>query len=108
MNTIKLQAIPNQKISIILEQSLYDITVRETNGVMSATIVRDGNIIVEGERIVAGTLILPYLYQEVGNFIFLNLNGELIYYTNFGASQNLVYLTENDLINLRSQNGSGI
>jgi hypothetical protein len=102
MNLLTLQPIPNQSFSTLLENVRYDISVHETNGVMAASIIRNEVLIVDSIRITAGTLLLPYRYQENGNFIFLNLNDDLIYYPNFGASQNMFYLSVADLANLRS------
>jgi hypothetical protein len=102
MIPVALQAIPNQTFTIILESNRYQISVIETAGVMSATISRNDAILIENIRITAGTFLLPYGYLEDGNFIVLNLNDELIYYTNFGSTQNLFYLTVSDLANLRS------
>ena len=101
MIPISLQPIPNQSLSIVLESNRYDITVKETNGVMSASISRNDVLIVDNVRITAGTFFLPYIYQDDGNFYVLNLNNDLIYYTNFGTTQNLYYLSVQDLANLR-------
>ena len=64
---------------------------------MSVTIEMNDEVIIQNVRATAGTFLLPYLYQENGNFLFFNLNEELIYYTNFGATQTLVYLSPQDL-----------
>lgn len=103
MNLLQLQAIPNQQLSTILEGVRYDFRIVETNGVMSATITRNEVPIIENIRLTAGTFLLPYLYEESGNFIVLNLNDELIYYTQFGSSQNLFYLSAADLVTLRGR-----
>lgn len=93
MRLINLAAIPNQKFSVLLEGLRYDLTFKEARGVMVVTIVRDDEIIVEGLRVVAGTPLLPYLYQENGNFMLVTENEELPEWTQFGTSQNLFYLT---------------
>lgn len=102
MNLIPLQSVPNQQLSTVLEENRYNISVKETKGVMGVTIVRNDITIIENVRATAGTLILPYLYEELGNFVFLNLDEDVIYYSNFGTSQNLYYLTAADLAALRS------
>lgn len=103
MIDIDLAAIPNQTVSIRLDDQLYKITVRETRGVMSVDIVRDDEELVMGARIVAGTPLLPYLYQEVGNFVLLTEDEEYPYYTKFGDSQNLVYVTPAEIATLRNE-----
>lgn len=101
MIVLPLHAQPNQSFSTVLDGNRYDISIIETNGVMSATIIRNSVTIVENIRITAGTFLIPYRYLENGNFYMTNLNEEIIYYPSFGASQMLVYLTAQDLINIR-------
>lgn len=103
MNLIPLQSLPNQSLSTILEGVRYDISIVEASGIMSCSVTRNDVLIIENVRITAGTFIFPYEYQEAGNFVFLNLNDDLIYYTNFGTTQNMFYLAEQDLINVRGQ-----
>lgn len=93
MRVINLEAIANQELSVRLDGSLYDIRIKEANGVMVADISRDSNILILGTRIVAGVPILPYKYQEKDNFILLTENDEIPYYTLFASTQSLIYLT---------------
>lgn len=104
MIQIQIDAIPNQRFTILLEQERYQITLKETRGVMSATIVRNDVILVQGARMVAGTPLLPYNYLEEGNFFLLTTNGDLPDYTKFGISQNLVYLTAAEVEAYRAGN----
>lgn len=90
---IQIDAVPNQSFSTRLDDSRYVITLKETRGCMSATIVRDEVVVVSNARIVAGTPILPYEYQEQGNFIILTEDGDLPDWTKFGISQSLHYLS---------------
>lgn len=101
MNNINIQSIPNQAFSVTLDANRYDISIIETAGVMAVTIARNDVIIIENVRATAGTFLLPYLYEEFGNFQFLNINEEVIYYPNFGATQSLVYFSPDDLNYLR-------
>ena len=67
----------------------------------SWTIVRDGTTLVSNMRITAGTPLLPYRYQESGNFL-MTTDGEAIpYYDQFGITQFLVYLTADELATYR-------
>jgi hypothetical protein len=103
MIDIDLAAIPNQTVSIRLDDQLYRITIRETRGVMSADIMRDDELLIQGARIVAGTPILPYVYQENGNFVLLTEDEEYPYYDKFGESQSLVYVTPAEIATLRNE-----
>jgi hypothetical protein len=100
MVEIELAPIPNQSFSIRLDDSQYDIAIRETNGCMSASITRDNIEIVSNTRIVAGFPIIPYRYLENGNFVITTLNEELPYYTEFGNTQFLIYASQVELMSL--------
>lgn len=102
MNIVDIQPLPNQQFSATLADSFYDFTIQETNGVMSISITRDQIQIVQGQRIVAGSLVLPYEYQESGNFYFINLSDELIYYPQFNITQFLVFVSAADVEVMRT------
>lgn len=102
MIEIALAVIPNQAFSIRLDNQVYDVTLKETDGVMSATIVRDGVTILSGTRVVAGTPLIPYEYLESGNFMLLTDDDDLPDYTKFGISQSLIYASQAELEALRA------
>lgn len=101
MIDVNIQALPNQSLSIQADGARYDITLKEANGVMSATIVRDGVTLVENVRLVAGSPVLPYLYLERGNFVLTTMDDDLPYYSLFGVTQFLVYLTADEVAAMR-------
>ena len=93
MIDVGIAALPNQSLTVQLDERLYDIHLREANGVLAATIARDGVTLVSAMRVTAGTPILPYRYQEAGNFV-MTTDGEAIpYWDQFGVTQILVYLS---------------
>ena len=49
-----------------------------------------------------GMPLLPYRYQERGNFLLLTNEGDLPDFTQFGVTQFLVYLTAAELATLRA------
>lgn len=102
MIDIELQPLPNQSLTIQIDGSLYQITIKETRGVMSATIIRDDVVLVSNSRVVASTPILPYQYLESGNFVLLTQNGDYPEYAQFGSSQALVYVTQAEIEELRN------
>ncbi len=97
MQLVPIQAIPNQSFTINLDNNLYGISIKETEGVMSVSIERDNVLIVENNRVPAGAPLLPYRYQEAGNFIFITANFQLPYYTKFNVTQTLVYFSTEEL-----------
>jgi hypothetical protein len=93
MIEIELAPVPNQKVTVQLNDETYEITVRATAGVMSADIKRGDEYIVRGSRIVAGTPIVPYSYLIEGNFVLNTENEEYPEYSMFGTTQTLLYVT---------------
>ena len=102
MIDINIAAVANQTMSIQIGRRLYDISLRETNGCMSASISRDGVALTNNVRIVAGSPLLPYLYQEDGNFLMTVDGDALPYWDQFGVTQFLVYLTADELAAYRA------
>jgi hypothetical protein len=99
---VTLDPLPNQTVSLRLGDRLYTLTLKETRGVMSIDIIRDGAVLVSGLRLVAGTPVIPYRYLEDGNFILFTDSGDLPEYGKFGATQSLVYLTAEELAEVRA------
>lgn len=97
MQLINITAVANQSLSVRLNNVRYDITIKEANGVMVASIVRDGVSVVTGARIVAGALIIPSQYQEDGNFVIDTLNDAIPYWTSFGVTQFLYFFSADEL-----------
>lgn len=97
MKTIALDAVPNQSFSARLDGFFYEFVIKETAGVMSATISRDNEIVVSNSRICAGSALMPYPFQQKGNFIIITENGEIPYWTKFGITQQLLYLTDEEI-----------
>lgn len=102
MITVTLDSIPNQSFSIRLDNKLYNITIKQSNDIMIATIIRDGILLLSGIRIVAGTPLIPYQYLESGNFMLLTTNGDLPDYTQFQITQFLVYASRVELEVIRA------
>lgn len=102
MQIIPLKAIPNQSFNMQLDGGFFTIVLKETNGVMAATISLDNVVMIESYRCVAGEPLIPSLYQEAGNFIFTTQNFALPYYSEFGVSQSLIYAAASDLAVIRT------
>jgi hypothetical protein len=102
MIEIQLAALPSQSFSIRRDDNLYNITIRETNGCMSATVVRNNITLLSDVRLVAQFPIIPYYYLESGNFIINTLDDDLPDWTKFGISQSLFYASESEIAGLRA------
>lgn len=103
MINLNIQPIANQTLSGSWDGiNNYEITLKSCGSVTAATITRSSATeelteLVSNIICVAGTPLLPYGYLENGNFMFLTLNDELPNYTQFGATQQLIYASEAEL-----------
>jgi hypothetical protein len=102
MIDVGIAALANQELTIQLDERFYIISLRDVGGTSASTITREGVTLVSGLRITPGTPMLPYRYQEAGNFLLLTDADALPDYTQFGVTQFLVYLTEAELAEYRS------
>lgn len=103
MIEVALQAVANQAFSVTLDGSRYLLTLKDSNGVMVADVVRDEVELLRGHRIVAEAPLLPYRFLQGGggNFVLVTENDELPQYAQFGFSQRLVYLTAAEIAALK-------
>lgn len=102
MKEIPLKAVERQNFTITLDGSLFDITIKECNGIMAATIIRDGIKLVENRRINASMTLIPEGHLEEGNFAFVTDNDNIPYYTRFGSTDILLYATIEEVAALRA------
>lgn len=102
MNLVELKAIPNQKFAINVDKNRYSIALNAINDFMAATIYRNGDLLIAGVRCVAKEPLIPYTYLENGNFVFTTENDDLPWYEQFGVTQQLLYLSNDDLAALRA------
>lgn len=101
MRTIPLAAVPNQKITVQLDDLRMVVTVKEARGVMCASLERDGLTIVSSVRLLAGEPLVPYRYLENGNFMLLTIEDDLPDWRQFGLTQELVYLSQAEIEAIR-------
>ena len=97
-----IQAVPNQTLSMNLEDNRYVLTLRAANGIMAADVTRNETTILQGHRLVANAPVLPYRYLEAGNFVITSQDDELPDYEKFGLTQQLYYVTIAELAGFRA------
>lgn len=103
MIQIPLQRIPSQSLSIQLDGNAYDILIRacntSTTQIMAFDISINNEVVLIGQRGVAGTPIIPYLeLTDIGgNFFLLTNDGDLPDYNQFQISQYLVFATRDEI-----------
>lgn len=91
MREISLQAVPNQHITVSLNDEAWDIEIKACIQYMTVSIWCDGEPIVLGQRIVEGRPLIPYRHLAVNGNFFIEGNGK-IDWREFGHSQNLYYI----------------
>lgn len=97
MKQIPLKSFPRQSLSVVLEGALYEISLKECNGIMAVSVTRDGEVIVNNRRAVAGAPIIPSRYLNDGNFFIITDNDELPYYTAFEGVDVFVWMTNEEI-----------
>lgn len=97
MQNIPIAAEPNQEFVVRLDDTRYAFRLKETNGVMVADITIDDVVTLTATRVLAGEPLIPYLYQQVGNFVLLTDGDALPDWQEFGHSQALVYMSPAEL-----------
>lgn len=97
ITTLPLEALPSQTLTTTQDQTRYSITLKDIGGTTAATISINEVEIISGLGVVAGALLIPYLYLENGNFTFVTTDGTLPVYTQFGIDQFLIYIPQSDL-----------
>lgn len=92
MQIIDISQVPNQSFSVTLEGVRWDIRIKQAVSSMTADLTADGVQIVTGQRIVAGTPIIPYEYLiNDGNFLIMTESDELPNWELFDVNQVLIY-----------------
>lgn len=98
MRDIPLEAIPNQSLSLTLDENRWDITVKWCGSVMAIDLALNDVQMLQGHRLVAGVDVIPYQHlSSAGNFFFITENGDLPYWEEFGDTQQMVYLSPAEL-----------
>jgi hypothetical protein len=112
MQIVPLANIPNQTLSITLDNNFWQIAVyavcatydefgNASNVVMAMDLTLNNTPILTGQRVVANFRVIPYRYLESGNFIFDTGGNDMPDYTQFGITQNLLYYSQSELEVLR-------
>lgn len=94
---VPLQTVPNQQLSLQLNDDRYDIRLHDLgDGTMSCDVSINEEIKVLGSRVLSTDPLIPYLYLQEGNFFFLT-DDEYPYWENFNTTQTLLYYSASEL-----------
>lgn len=93
MRNIPLSTDPNQSLSVRLDDARYVLRIFSAAGGMCVDVDRDDVPLLRASRVLAGEPLLPFAWMQEGNFLLLTTGNEIPTYTEFGASQTLVYMS---------------
>lgn len=77
MQIIPVDIIPNQSLSAVLDDRLYDLRFVSLANGLAVDISRDNVPLVTASRVLPGEFLLPYDYLADGNFLMLTDNDEI-------------------------------
>lgn len=100
---VPIQQIANQTFSITLDGNLYTVTLKTCNGVITCSLIQNGETIIENLIAPSAGPIIPARYLEEGNFAFLTANQQVPDYQQFGLTQSLLYFTADELATFRTE-----
>ncbi len=104
MQVIPIQAIPSQTFSYIdSDNNQWSIAIKLVADQVAFSLSLNGQIILENITAVAGIRIIPYDYLEQGNFVLITQNQQIPDYTQFGTTQQLVFLSKSDILSFRQR-----
>ncbi len=104
MNRIPIQPVANQSLRLNLSGNRYDVAIKEAGGIMSVSISIDDEVVISGSRLLPNTPIIPFRHLENGNYLMISDGDEIPYYTEFGSSQRLVFMSQAEIEALRAAN----
>lgn len=100
MRVVPLANIPNQVFTVTLDGARWVLAIKEANAVMVADVSLDGTVLLSGTRVLAGEALIPYRFLQHGNFLALTSGDNLPWWSQFGVSQVLVYLSAAEMASL--------
>lgn len=106
MNIVPLQAIPNQSLTIQLDNISYDMRFHVCGDIMCIDLSIDNVVVLVGSRLVAGYPVIPYAYLENGNFVFLTENDDYPFWDQFGITQYMIYASQQELEAIRGNSST--
>lgn len=98
MRTLPIEAMPNQQLSINIDGNRWTVRLKIAVNSMFADIYLNDEPLILGQRIAVGTPVIPYDYlATAGNFIFVVEGDALPDWTQFGITQQMLYVSPGEL-----------
>lgn len=104
MYVIKLQNTPNQTFTSILNGQQYKIALRTIQGFTYMSCWVNGDVLFYNQLCTPNNWVNPYNYLSInGKFYFKCLDGNYPNYTLFNNTQQLVFLTPDEVAEVQAQ-----
>ena len=98
MRELSLQARPNQNFTASVGDAAWDIELKACDTYMAVSLWRNGELIIQGQRIVAREPFIPYRHLSInGNFVIFGDNDDDPDWRKFGESQQLFFFEPGEL-----------
>lgn len=98
MYEVRLQKIPNQEVSFVIDDRTFLVKLRTIQDLTFADIYLDGEALLHSQICLPNEFINIYRYISAnGKFFFKCVDKEYPYYQKFGDSQQLIFYTEDEL-----------
>lgn len=98
MYNITLKNVPNQSFNIVLNGQDYRLHVRTINGLTYISAWQDDEILFYSQLCTPNNWVNPYKYvSDNGKLYFKCINGDYPTYTEFGITQELYFLTPEEV-----------
>ena len=102
MQQVPLQPVPNQSFSVLLDANQWAVVLKTVGAATVASLTLNGTDVLDSAHCAAGAFLIPSEYEEAGNFFFVTQSQQLPYYTQFGVTQSLIYISAGELAALRT------
>ena len=98
MQTIPIQQLPNQSLSVTIDGQRWGLTIKAAVSVMVVDLALNDQPLIYGLRIMPNQPLIPYRYlATVGNFLMLTVDDQIPWWEQFGIDQQLVYATADEI-----------
>ena len=102
MQILPLIQVASQEFTFRDGDTRWTVRLKDCGDVMAATILRDEAIVVSGVRALPGEFLIPFVYLETGNFMFVTEGDELPSGPMLGRGQELYYFDAAEMVDLRN------
>jgi len=100
MYLVNLDKIPNQTFNVMLDNVDYRVALRSIKGLTYMSLWANGELLFYNQLCTPNAPVNPYRYVSInGRFCFACDTDDYPYYTQFGETQQLYFITQEEIDN---------